>query len=92
MRISILFIIIFSCLSIFTFSQQGDNQILATVGNHNITLSEFNERYTNYLFSAGVKDNIVVREAILNNMINEILLYHYDSNEKIYSNKEISER
>ena len=42
-----------------------NDRILATVGNHNITLSEFNERYTNYLSSTGVKDNLFVREAIL---------------------------
>lgn len=83
MKISILFIIISSCLSIFTYSQQGGNRILATVGNHNITLSEFNERYTNYLLSTGAKDNLVVRKAILENIINELLLYYYDSNEKI---------
>ena len=83
MRISIPVIIFFTYLSIFTYSQQGENGILATVGNHNIKLSEFNERYTNYLSSTGVKDNLFVREAILENFINEILLYYYDSNENI---------
>jgi len=85
MKISIRVALISSFLSIFIFSQQSDNSILATVGNHNITLSEFNERYTNYLFSTGAKDNIVVRKAILDNMINEMLLYYYDFNEKILS-------
>src|SRR3989304_3074073 len=83
MKINILFIIFSSCLSVFTYSQQDDNRILATVGNHNITLLEFNERYTNYLFSTGAKDNLVVRKAILENIINELLLYYYDSNENI---------
>jgi len=88
MKISLLFIIISSGLSIFTFSQQGDNQILATVGNHHITLLEFNERYANYLISTGAKDNLFVRKSILENIINEILLYYYDSNEKILNNSE----
>jgi parvulin-like peptidyl-prolyl isomerase len=83
MRISILIIIISTCLSTLAYSQQSSNQILATVGDHNITLSEFDERYTNYLLSTGVKDNLFVREAILENLINEILLYYYDSNENI---------
>jgi len=83
MKMSILFIIISSCLSVFTFSQQHNDWILATVGNHNITMPEFNERYTTYLFSTGAKDNLVIRKAILNNIINELLLYFYDSNEKI---------
>ncbi|MCW8805890.1 MAG: peptidylprolyl isomerase [Ignavibacteriaceae bacterium] len=83
MRISILIIIISTCLSTLAYSQQSSSQILATVGDHNITLSEFDERYTNYLLSTGVKDNLFVREAILENLINEILLYYYDSNENI---------
>ena len=91
MKKSILFIIIFYSLSFIIYSQQDKNQILAVVGNHNITLSEYSERYSNYLFATGAKDNIVIRKAILNNMINEILLYNYDSNEKVYSNPEYLE-
>jgi parvulin-like peptidyl-prolyl isomerase len=49
-------------------------------------LSEFDERYNNYLSSTGVKDNIVVRNAILDNMINEILLFYYDNNEHVLNN------
>jgi len=88
MKISLLFIIISSCLPILTYPQQGDNYILATVGDHLISKSEFINRYSDYLFASGVKDNLIVREAIVNNMINEIILYNYDSNDKIYSDKE----
>ena len=91
MKKSILFIIIFYSLSITIYSQQDKNQILAVVGNHHITLSEYNERYSNYLFATGAKDNIVIRKAILNNMISEILLNNYDTNEKVYSNPEYLE-
>ena len=83
MKISTLFIIISSCLSVLTFSQQHNDWILATVGNHNISMPEFNERYNSYLFSTGAKDNLVIRKAILNNIINELLLSYYVSNEKI---------
>ena len=78
-----LVVLISSFLPFVIHSQQKDDPILATVGDYKITLSEFNERYDNYLFSTGVKDNIVVRNAILDNMINEILLYYYDFNENI---------
>ncbi len=79
----ILIIFLFFFLSVVINSQNKDDRILATVGNHKITLSDYNERYNNYLFSTGAKDNIVVRKAILDNMINEILLYYYDSNNDI---------
>ena len=81
MRINLLFALI-TCLFFNGYSQQADNHVLAAVGNHQITLSEFNERYTNFLLSTGAKDNMVVRKSVLDNMINELLLYYYDSNEK----------
>ena len=95
MKRSLLFLIIFSFLTFLTFSQQNNDRIIASVGNHNIKLSQFNERYANYLFATGGKDNLLVRKAILNNMINELLLYYYDSNEKVLNDpdyqKEIKE-
>src|SRR3972149_4032682 len=83
-----LIIIIFSCLSGFHFSQAEKNKTLAIVGNHTVTLTHFENRYYNYLISTGISDNIVVRRSILNNMINEILLYNYDSNEEVFSSRE----
>jgi parvulin-like peptidyl-prolyl isomerase len=64
-------------------SQGKDDKILATVGNYKITLSEYDERYSSYLSSTGVKDNFAARKAILDNMINEILLFYYDDNEQV---------
>jgi len=58
--------------------------IIAKVGTHEIQFKEFKDRYNDYLFSSGIKDNLLVRRAILNNMINEILLLKYDDNENIY--------
>lgn len=83
--------ILFTCLFITAFPQQVSDQILATIGNHNITLSEFNNRYTSYLFATGISDNMTVRKAILDNMINEVLLYYYDSNEEILNNNKYNE-
>jgi len=67
----------------FLLSNNLTDTTVAYVGDIRVSLSEFSERYSEYLSASGTKDNIVVREAILNNMINEILLYYYDSNEKI---------
>lgn len=86
LKAGILTILILSLFPSIIFSQGIDDKILAEVGSHSITLSEFDERYNNYLSSTGVKDNIVVRNAVLDNMINEILLFYYDDNENVLSN------
>ncbi len=64
------------------------DQIIATVGTHQILINQFAERYSRYLFYSGVKDNIAVRQSILKNMVNEILLRYYDNNEDILNNPE----
>jgi len=63
-------------------------QIVATVGDSTITFQEFLDRYEDYLIFTGLQDNMQARFAILNNMINEILLRHYDDNSKIYADPE----
>ncbi|MCX6175464.1 MAG: peptidylprolyl isomerase [Ignavibacteriales bacterium] len=86
--IFIFFILFFSFQS--THSQQLalPNSVISEIGTHKIYVKDFVNRYSEYLFSTGMKDNIVVRRSILNNMINEILLYNYDDNKKIFSNPE----
>jgi parvulin-like peptidyl-prolyl isomerase len=79
----ILFVFLFTFLSILTYSQTNDERTLASVGDHKITLSDYSKRYNDYLLSTGAKDNIVVRKAILDNMINEIMLYYYDTDDDI---------
>lgn len=93
MRRCILFyIIILVGVELYFFSDaegadnNSDKKIIATVGIHNISLAEFSSRYTDYLIGAGVNDNNVVRESILNNMINEVILYSYDDNRSIFTN------
>lgn len=63
-------------------------KIIAQIGSISIPVYEFQQRLQDYLFSSGIKDNIVVRHSIINNMINEILLYNYDDNSAIESNPE----
>ena len=88
MKTSNIIVVILLTACIQLYSQTGYNKTLAAVGNKNINLSGFEKRYENYLFATSIKDNIEVREAILNNMINEILLKDYDNNSHIYNNPE----
>ena len=71
----------------FLFSNSPTDTTLTFIGDIRISLSEFSERYSDYLSASSAEDNIVVREAILDNMINEIILYNFDSNTKIFSDK-----
>lgn len=86
LRIIIFCFVIF--INLFAESERKDNPTIATVGSHPITLSEFSDRYTDYLISTGVQDKHYIREAILNNMINEVILYYYDENKSIFNDVE----
>ncbi|MFA3783693.1 peptidylprolyl isomerase [Melioribacteraceae bacterium 4301-Me] len=66
----------------------SDTSVVAVVGNQKIKASEVKNRLEDYLLLSGVKDNILVRKSILNNMTNEILLYYYDDNRNIFANPE----
>ncbi len=57
-------------------------------GTTQITYKQFKDRYEDYLVYTGVKDNKRARYAILNNMINEVLLRQFDDNSKVYNNPE----
>ncbi len=74
--------------NLFAGTGKKDNPVLASIGSHQITLSEFSDRYTDYLISAGVQDKYYIREAILNNMTNEVILYYYDDNKSIFNDVE----
>ncbi len=75
-------------LIISLISCSSDDPLVATVGDHEIHLSEFQKRYKNFLLSTGVKDNLTARLGVLNNMINEILLYYYTKNDDIFDDPE----
>ena len=66
-------------------SQTDDDKVVADVGAYKISLHQFKEAYDQYLESPGAKDNFIFRKSILNNIINGMLLYNYDSNEKVFS-------
>ncbi len=65
-----------------------DDQILASAGSHQVLFSQFTDRYTDYLLATGLRDNLTLRQAILNNMMNEILLQYFDDNSNIVTNSE----
>lgn len=83
---TLLFVILTSI--IFSKDKVDTSQTLATVGTHKILLIEFVNRLTDYLFVSGIKDNIVIRRSILNNMINELILYYYDDNRRVFTDPE----
>jgi parvulin-like peptidyl-prolyl isomerase len=66
-------------------SQTDDDKVVADVGAYKISLHQFKEAYDQYLESPSAKDNFIFRKSILNNIINGMLLYNYDSNEKVFS-------
>ncbi|MGK9475581.1 foldase protein PrsA [Melioribacter sp. OK-6-Me] len=82
-------ILIVSLLVTFKLATaQHKDSALAVVGEKIINVNDFVSRYEEYLLASGIKDNITTRKAILNNMINEILLYYYDDNSAIFNNPE----
>ncbi len=52
------------------------NQVITTVGTHQITVKDFVTRCSDYLFSSGIKDNVIARRSILNKVIGEYLLLY----------------
>lgn len=88
-------VLVFISLTIIFFNQPLKSQklalpmkIIASIGSYNISVEDFQDRYSDYLTSTSIKDNIVTRRAILNNMINEIVLKYYDDNSLIDANPE----
>jgi len=84
----LLLILFLLSVDLYGRSLETDTVVIASVGNYKIYKDQFTDRYLNYLFATGAKDNIVIRESILNNMINEILLFYFDNNERLFSDPE----
>lgn len=75
-------------LLLISCKSNNNKRIIAKIKSHKIYLSDFEKRYKEFLSSTGIKDNLNMRYGILNNMVNEIVLYYYDDNKKIFSNPE----
>jgi parvulin-like peptidyl-prolyl isomerase len=53
----------------------GRNRVVGEANGQEITAEEFRLRYRKYIESTGERENILVREKVLNNMINERLIF-----------------
>ncbi len=82
------FYLLFTSSLLFPQPEKNDNKLMAKVGAYEILVNDFIKRFQDYATTTDVKDNIVVRRNLLNNMINEILLINYDDNKEINSNAE----
>lgn len=65
-----------------------DDQTVAIVGQYAIPFEKYKNRYQEYLDVTYQKDNLFLRLGVLRNMINEVLLKHYDDNSAILENEE----
>ena len=83
----LLFVFLFLAV-IYPKTGPDTSRIVASVGNHNIMFKDYVGRYEDYLIWTGIQDNMRARYAVLNNMINEILLKKYDKNSEVYNNPE----
>ncbi len=84
--IRIRFFLVFIMLANIILPQSKKN-IVATVGEFQITADEFKKRYEDYLFATGVDDKFKTRIDFLQNMIDEIVAYNYDDNQNIFNDK-----
>ena len=58
--------------------QTAENRWIAKIGNRTIPFDDFLGRYSDFILANGMRDNIAARRAILDNMINEELILHFD--------------
>ena len=65
-----------------------NRKTVAVVGRYAIPFEKYKKRYADYLDATSQKDNLYLRLGVLRNMINEIILKHYDDNTEIYDNPE----
>ncbi|MHB2154270.1 peptidylprolyl isomerase [Calditrichota bacterium GD2] len=65
-----------------------DEHTVAIVGEYAIPFEQYKNRYQEYLDVTYQKDNLFLRLGVLRNMINEILLKHYDDNRPILNSEE----
>lgn len=87
-----LFIVVLLLTSAGIFSCQKkpklDHRTVAIVGDYAIPLDQYKDRYKEYLDETYQKDNLYLRLGVLRNMINEIILRHYDDNSNILNDPE----
>ena len=68
-------IVVFCVLLVLAGCGRHKSDVVAEVGGQEITVDAFKQRYQQFLSQGSKRDNILLREEILNNMINERLIY-----------------
>jgi parvulin-like peptidyl-prolyl isomerase len=64
-------------------SKENNQSVIAKVEQFTVSESDYVERYSNFLFSTGVEDNILARRQMIDNMVNEVLLIKLEDNQQI---------
>ncbi|GEM_PF-579970 len=64
-----------------------NDSLIAKVGDFTIPLTDYIQRYSDFIIATGMKDNLDTRMAIVSNVINEMLLLHYDDSTAILKNQ-----
>ncbi|MDA0986835.1 MAG: peptidylprolyl isomerase [Bacteroidetes bacterium] len=83
----------FICFVILIFhTLVSEDSVLAKVDNQFIYTSELKNRYQSYVAKSGVKDNLILRKQILDNIINEKLILVDAKKQKWYFAKYFREQ
>jgi parvulin-like peptidyl-prolyl isomerase len=64
-------------------TSEDEQSIIAKVDQVTISNSDYVQRYSNFLFSTGVEDNLLARRQMIDNMVNEVLLLEFEDNQTI---------
>jgi len=59
----------------FLFAACSREKTVGEAGGQKVTATEFRDRFMKYIATSGDRDNILVREKVLNNMLNEKLIF-----------------
>ncbi len=73
--------LLFSC-------REKEVPVIATVGEYHVRFDDYVKRYSEYLFTSAMKDNLVTRKQVAQNMVHELLLKYYDDNSALEKNPE----
>ncbi|RMH66240.1 MAG: hypothetical protein D6677_00610 [Calditrichaeota bacterium] len=66
--------------------ERAPEKIVARVGSHEVGFDAYLRRYKEYLFNSAMKDNLVTRKQVAQNMVHEYLLKYYDDNRSVEAN------
>ncbi len=77
-----------TALFLLASCRQQPVKTVATVGDYTVDFDSYLKRYREYLFTSAMKDNLVTRRQVAQNMAHELLLKHYDDNSALENDPE----